>query len=298
MTAQIIPVDPDNARTLARHAAEIRRIGKQTVSGVIEMGRRLIECKKLAGHGNWLPWLEKEFGWTDKTAENFMNVARFSADKIETVSNLNLPMRGLYLLAKPSTPETAKQEAISRAEAGEPVTLNTVKAIVRHANAAPATPAEGPTRKKPHGRPPKLLPVGTIVEAEFEYARFFRGGFLRGPIEHITDCGGNCERRDDGHYDYVMKATAVISGEHMKKVRQAGADGAEKSEDRAGKEKAEAAVIHLDPEQVYAVDHWRQHFVEDLPTREEAIVRLMQIGLKEEGCTLGKLIRGNRRAKE
>jgi hypothetical protein len=118
MTAQIIHADPDNARTLARHAAEIRRLGKQVVSDVIEIGRLLVESKKLAGHGNWLPWLEKEFGWTDKTAENIMNVARFSADKIETVSNLNLPMRGLYLLATPSTPETAKLEVISRAEAG------------------------------------------------------------------------------------------------------------------------------------------------------------------------------------
>jgi hypothetical protein len=133
MTAQIIPVDPDNARTLARHATEIRRLGKQVVSDVIEIGRLLVESKKLAGHGNWLSWLEKEFGWTDKTAENFMNVARFSAGKIETVSNLNLPMRGLYLLAAPSTPETATQEVISRAEAGEPVTLNTVKEIVGRA---------------------------------------------------------------------------------------------------------------------------------------------------------------------
>jgi Protein of unknown function (DUF3102) len=133
MSAQIIPVDPDNARTLARHATEIRRLGKQVVSDVIEIGRLLVESKKLAGHGNWLSWLEKEFGWTDKTAENFMNVARFSAGKIETVSNLNLPMRGLYLLAAPSTPETATQEVISRAEAGEPVTLNTVKEIVGRA---------------------------------------------------------------------------------------------------------------------------------------------------------------------
>jgi hypothetical protein len=38
---------------------------------------------------------------------------------------------GLFLLAKPSTPETAKQEAASRADAGEPITLNTVKEMGR-----------------------------------------------------------------------------------------------------------------------------------------------------------------------
>jgi hypothetical protein len=45
-------------------------------------------------------------------------------------------MRGLYLLAAPSTPEAAKQEAIGRAEAGESVTLTTVKEIVGRAKQA------------------------------------------------------------------------------------------------------------------------------------------------------------------
>jgi hypothetical protein len=72
MTAQIIPVDPDNARTLARHATEIRRLGKQVVSDVIEIGRLLVESKELVGHGDWIPWLSREFQWSDKTAERFI----------------------------------------------------------------------------------------------------------------------------------------------------------------------------------------------------------------------------------
>jgi hypothetical protein len=132
MTAQIIPVDPDNARTLARHAAEIRRRGKQVMADVIEIGRLLVESKELVGHGNWLSWLEREFQWTDDTALNYMRVH-------ELVKNRNfrdlshIPLSGLYLLAAPSTPETAKQEAIGRAEAGKPVTLNTVREIVGRA---------------------------------------------------------------------------------------------------------------------------------------------------------------------
>jgi hypothetical protein len=78
MTAQIIPVDPDNARTLARHATEIRRLGKQVVSDVIEIGRLLVESKELLGHGDWLPWLSREFQWSDTTAERFMRVHRLS----------------------------------------------------------------------------------------------------------------------------------------------------------------------------------------------------------------------------
>jgi hypothetical protein len=129
MTAQIIPVDPDNARTLARHATEIRRLGKQVVSDVIEIGRLLVESKELVGHGDWLPWLSREFQWSDTTAERFMRVHSLSL-KNGNLPNLDIPLSGLYLLAAPSTPEEAKREVLSRAEAGEPMPLNTVKEIV------------------------------------------------------------------------------------------------------------------------------------------------------------------------
>jgi len=32
------------------------------IRDIIEIGRRLTDAKAIAGHGNWLPWLEKEFG--------------------------------------------------------------------------------------------------------------------------------------------------------------------------------------------------------------------------------------------
>ena len=44
---------------LAEHAAEIRRLGKRTLADVIEIGARLTECKRICGHSNWLPWLDR-----------------------------------------------------------------------------------------------------------------------------------------------------------------------------------------------------------------------------------------------
>jgi hypothetical protein len=94
----------------------IRALGKRVVGDIIEIGRRLTDAKKIAGHGNWLPWLEREFGWTDKTAENFINVYKLGAQtKFEKFSNLNLPVSGLYLLAAPHTPEEARADVIARA---------------------------------------------------------------------------------------------------------------------------------------------------------------------------------------
>jgi hypothetical protein len=51
MATKILHSDP----TLAEHAAEIRGLGKRVVGDVIEIGRRLTECKRICGHGNWLP---------------------------------------------------------------------------------------------------------------------------------------------------------------------------------------------------------------------------------------------------
>ena len=54
-------------------AAAIRTIGKRAVCDLIEIGRLLTDAKLLAGRGNWLPWLDREFGWSDETARKWMN---------------------------------------------------------------------------------------------------------------------------------------------------------------------------------------------------------------------------------
>jgi DNA repair exonuclease SbcCD ATPase subunit len=40
----------------------------------IEIGRRLKEAKELLAHGEWLPWLEKETDFSDRTAQRYMRV--------------------------------------------------------------------------------------------------------------------------------------------------------------------------------------------------------------------------------
>ena len=44
---------------LAERAAVIKALGKRVVGDVIEIGARLAECKRICGHGNWLPWLNR-----------------------------------------------------------------------------------------------------------------------------------------------------------------------------------------------------------------------------------------------
>jgi Protein of unknown function (DUF3102) len=90
---------------LVQHAEAIRVLGKRVVGDIIEIGQRLTDAKARCGHGNWLPWLEREFGWSEDTTLRFMQVAELSKNR--TVRDLEIPVSGLYLLAAPSTPEAA-----------------------------------------------------------------------------------------------------------------------------------------------------------------------------------------------
>jgi Protein of unknown function (DUF3102) len=126
---------------LAEHAAVIRALGKRMVADIVEVGRRLTEAKRIAGHGNWLPWLEKEFGWSSQTADNFVHVFE-ATGKFPKFGNLSLPISGLYLLAAPSTPDDAREEVIARVETGERLSLAEVQRLVEEARVTEAAKIE------------------------------------------------------------------------------------------------------------------------------------------------------------
>ena len=121
--------------TLEQHAGAIKRLEKRGLSATLAIGRHLTEAKRICGHGNWASWLKTSFGWTDRTAENFMRV--YDTFKSETVSDLNLPIVSLYLLAAPSTPCGVRDDVIERVKRGELVSHNEIKALVSSAREIP-----------------------------------------------------------------------------------------------------------------------------------------------------------------
>lgn len=82
---------------LAEHAEVIRALGKRAARDIVEIGERLIDAKDRCGHGNWSPWLEREFGWSDDAAQRYIRVG--DAAKNRNLRDLNVPVSGLYLLA-------------------------------------------------------------------------------------------------------------------------------------------------------------------------------------------------------
>ena len=95
--ASEVPAPP---RPLADITAEIRFYKAQTVSNILEIGRRLIEAKAQLGHGQWLKWLEEEVEFSRQTADRFMQLSREYAN-CSPVSNLSYT-KLLALLAVPA----------------------------------------------------------------------------------------------------------------------------------------------------------------------------------------------------
>jgi hypothetical protein len=137
----------DKVRTAADR---IRERVKKTVEEIIEVGNDLLAVKDALPHGQFLPWLKAEFGWSERSAQNFMSVAeKFKSAKI---ADLPIQPSAAYFLAAPSIPDEARQKAVEKAEAGQEITFATAREIVAEA------------RKKKRPRKQKILPSEKVVK--------------------------------------------------------------------------------------------------------------------------------------
>lgn len=115
----------DKVRTAANR---IRERMKKTVEDITEVGNDLLAVKEALPQGQFLPWLRAEFGWSERSAQNFMSVAeQFKSAKI---ADLPIQPSAAYFLAAPSVPDEARQKAVEKAEAGEEITFATAREIV------------------------------------------------------------------------------------------------------------------------------------------------------------------------
>lgn len=147
----------------ARSSAQrIRDKVKRTIQDIIDVGNDLLAVRTALPHGQFGPWLAAEFGWTERTARNFMAVAERFGPKTEIISDLTIQPTAAYLLAAPSAPDEAREAAIERAEAGEQITTAVAKEILAEA------------RKKSRPRRRKAVPAEKLGERLFKALERYR----------------------------------------------------------------------------------------------------------------------------
>jgi hypothetical protein len=135
-------LDAETRIVVRQKTGEIRERARRAVQDVIEIGQRLIEVKECLEHGQFGAWLDAEFRWSERTAQNYMAVA--GAFKSETVADLAISTRALYALAAPSVPEEARQEAVEQARNGHRVGHTDAREIVDRHRPQPARPTPPP----------------------------------------------------------------------------------------------------------------------------------------------------------
>jgi hypothetical protein len=158
------PLTPEVSQQAQAAAQRIRQMVQRTMEDVLSIGKELLAMKETLPHGCFGLWLRAEFGWTERTARNFMTVAIRFGPKTERIADLRIDPTAAYLLAAPSAPEEASEMAVERAENGERITVSVAREIL------------GTLRKQPiprAARPPEL-PTGRLLGHLLEALESFR----------------------------------------------------------------------------------------------------------------------------
>lgn len=122
-------LDPETRIFVQQRASEIKRRLREAARTIWEIGQNLVEVRDRLEFGQFHEWLRAEFRWSRSTAYNYINVF-VSFGSCPNFGQLDIALSALYLLAKSSTPEEARREALERAAQGETITPSAAKAIV------------------------------------------------------------------------------------------------------------------------------------------------------------------------
>ncbi|MDJ0647146.1 MAG: DUF3102 domain-containing protein [Xenococcaceae cyanobacterium MO_188.B19] len=120
-------LDKETSSFVYSRSIEIKRLVKRTTEDIFIIGNNLVEVKEKLGYGNFQKWIEAEFGWTERTAQRFMLVAKnLDSDRL---SGLNVLPSALYVMSAPSTPDSAVEELMEKARQGQIITEKFAKGI-------------------------------------------------------------------------------------------------------------------------------------------------------------------------
>lgn len=91
-------------RTIETVTAEILTLKTDAGNAILGIGARLIEAKAILNHGEWLPWLTDQVEFSERTAQDFMRLAREYANP-QTLADLGKAKALKLLLLPPAERE-------------------------------------------------------------------------------------------------------------------------------------------------------------------------------------------------
>ncbi|MGJ5628667.1 DUF3102 domain-containing protein [Nostoc sp. CALU 1950] len=122
---------PEQRTLVEQRTTEIREQLRRTAQDIWEIGQRLAEVRSKLKHGQFDTWLKAEFGWSRRTAYNFINVYETFGNRAN-LSQIDIATSALYLLAAPSTPQKLREQYLEEAKTGRRITHKDLVQTIKH----------------------------------------------------------------------------------------------------------------------------------------------------------------------
>jgi hypothetical protein len=104
----LVPTDDDLAREINTEHGHVETHKRSTIKHAIRCGELLLEMKQRVGHGHWLAWVEEHFEASERTARNYMEIAKSAA--VADLSDDTTMRSALRALASRSESKEPKPE--------------------------------------------------------------------------------------------------------------------------------------------------------------------------------------------
>jgi hypothetical protein len=144
---------PDDAQLAQNAATRIKQFSAKAAQAAIAIGNELLVVKDTLRHGQFIAWLDAEFDWTDRTARRYIRLA--TTFKTDNLSDLNISLSALHLLASPSVSEDDRKAAVELARESGGLSFTNARDLLTTPDPIPAVSAANS-----HSDPPYSAPVG------------------------------------------------------------------------------------------------------------------------------------------
>ncbi len=111
----LVRTDDDLARAINTEHGHVETYKHSTIQHAIRCGELLLEMKQRVGHGNWLAWVKEHFEASERTARNYMEIAKSAA--VADLKDDTTMRSALRALASPSQSKKASKAEPKDAQA-------------------------------------------------------------------------------------------------------------------------------------------------------------------------------------
>ncbi|MEH2290150.1 DUF3102 domain-containing protein [Nostoc sp.] len=136
-------LDSERRIVIQQRTGEIKERLRRSAQDIWEIGQKLADVRSRLKHGQFETWLKAEFGWSRRTAYNFINVYEAFAERAN-FAQIDIATSALYLLAAPSTPENVREEILQRAKEGETLSHKSIRQVIKEEKSQSTAPSLEP----------------------------------------------------------------------------------------------------------------------------------------------------------